>query len=523
MVSGPRRNDEVITLPDAYGDLTPQGFSVWVRLHLCSAEEMAAGRGKLAQVMGFSEGRCNAILRELKAKGYVALHPAALHGQPTRVELKRRGCFVGRDAFVRLSSKPATSTRTPANPSAPTMANVRLRAVLHRTAPAPAPGTSQRVKFITEKSVQIPRRTEPSAPQFPASDGKPATLRKINSAKPLEQCTAPDEISRKARDENDPDHCSNGRPERLETRENRQPGKISEPPNTGKLVVKDNGRMTFEWDSSTPDESDRGTEANPPSTLVSRIKDQKEKKKTKSSSTGRRTRPAPLDRRAPVDLERLEKIAAREKVEWNPEAEEREAILGIMELPGANVLRQRTRERYAEAFKAIYEGYRRPYDPGYRVVLQETKHAAEAAFLCLAKRITPQQLVAFWHEHCGDFRGMKFPPLSFLASAAIVDQAACALSVERGGKRKKRNGQTLDVDQLHGFADTKLLHPRLRPGLLKAGFNLSDWPDDHLLTVQQAAEALAGGLDTYVSPSMKGMVDWAVDNLFTREDGGNAE
>jgi hypothetical protein len=59
------------------------------------------------------------------------------------------------------------------------------------------------------------------------------------------------------------------------------------------------------------------------------------------------------------------------------------------------------------------------------------------------------------------------------------------------------------------------LHPELKTGLEKAGFDIRQWSDRHLLTVQIAAATIVNGNKfLFVEPKMKPMVTWVVENIY---------
>lgn len=95
------KSDKVVGLIDAYNALSQEAFAVWMRLHV-AAEDQLKHRGKVAQMIGYSEGRSNEILRELRFAGYVSCTPGERPGMPTTVILERRCKIPGKTQFVRL-------------------------------------------------------------------------------------------------------------------------------------------------------------------------------------------------------------------------------------------------------------------------------------------------------------------------------------------------------------------------------------------------------------------------------------
>jgi hypothetical protein len=141
---------------------------------------------------------------------------------------------------------------------------------------------------------------------------------------------------------------------------------------------------------------------------------------------------------------------------------------------------------------------------------QERKHAMLAATLCIHRRVTPSQLIGYWVEHVGDFTGMKFPALNFLAVVGNVDRVSVEVMVGPAKKPKsKRRGP-----EVHAYSGA--LDPGLRPGLIDAGLMESgEFSDRFLMTIQTTAQALSQGRRLFVSAKLKPLVRWAVEHLYS--------
>jgi len=90
---------QIYTVEAAYNDLTQEAFAVWVRLLVASETTLRQGRRALANVTGYSVSRFNAILRELKLKGYVKIKSSP--GLPTEVVIVSR-LLAASARFVRV-------------------------------------------------------------------------------------------------------------------------------------------------------------------------------------------------------------------------------------------------------------------------------------------------------------------------------------------------------------------------------------------------------------------------------------
>ena len=99
---------EPASIQDAYEELSQEAFAVWIRMMLMTDSDLV-GRQKIAKLLGYSEGRSNAILRELKLKSYIFIERPDMPGEETIVKIRRRavcqcsGCRVRR--IRRLASE----------------------------------------------------------------------------------------------------------------------------------------------------------------------------------------------------------------------------------------------------------------------------------------------------------------------------------------------------------------------------------------------------------------------------------
>lgn len=87
-------------IADGYAELTRSAFAVWVRLAVAEDEQLHAGRGELAKVLGYSRRQCNQLLRELELKGFIAPISDG-PWQRTTVVLLRRPMISRGDRFMR--------------------------------------------------------------------------------------------------------------------------------------------------------------------------------------------------------------------------------------------------------------------------------------------------------------------------------------------------------------------------------------------------------------------------------------
>ncbi|KKM90917.1 hypothetical protein LCGC14_1233700 [marine sediment metagenome] len=230
----------------------------------------------------------------------------------------------------------------------------------------------------------------------------------------------------------------------------------------------------------------------------------------------RRKREGPRPLPAGDSLEQdLEQDAGLPNASFTPGPKQLARMVEILSCQPRDPDRRRMVRRLGEEFRRIYTKYRRRFQPNYSCFPSQYKFAERAATLCVMHEVRPAKLIGYWAEHVGDFTEMKYPSLAFLSSPGNVDQVACMRApADGGGPVTARAGKASEVDAAHDFADTDKLDPRLRPGLVEAGFDLSGIDDRYLLTVQGAAQAIAGGFPLFVAGNMRPWADWAAEHLY---------
>jgi len=90
-----------VAIDTAYRELSHHAFSIWIRLMVATDDELRVGRRALAKFLGYGQHRSNAVLLELKHKGYVSwiVRP----GLPSEVVVMRRAKLPARSRFIRIS------------------------------------------------------------------------------------------------------------------------------------------------------------------------------------------------------------------------------------------------------------------------------------------------------------------------------------------------------------------------------------------------------------------------------------
>ena len=202
------------------------------------------------------------------------------------------------------------------------------------------------------------------------------------------------------------------------------------------------------------------------------------------------------------------------RVTFTPGEGRRESWVEILGRRKSDPARKRLVNLLGKEFMRVYIRYRKTVQPRWQSVGEDLKPASAAARLCLIKSVTPRQLIEYWHEHVGDFTGMKFPSLGFLAAPGNIDCVSAVVALG-GSVKAKPKGKKTNKPPIHAFSDPNDLDSRLRDGLGNAGFDTRTFSDRQLLTIQSTARARAQGIDVFVSSTMRPLVDWAQENLYT--------
>jgi len=92
-----------ISLPDAWEQLAPTEFSLWVRLCAEPPEALSEGRRALALRLGYSYRQFNALIRQLTRNAFVSVTESDRPGNVTAILIERRAMVTGRTSFARLS------------------------------------------------------------------------------------------------------------------------------------------------------------------------------------------------------------------------------------------------------------------------------------------------------------------------------------------------------------------------------------------------------------------------------------
>lgn len=446
-----------ITIDRAYRELTPASFALWLRMMVISQLELNKGRAHLSRLLGESDRTLDRRLRELRTKGYIAIESPTKPGRPSKLRLKRRAVISGADHFIKLS-RMVTQRNGYEFPDEDPIVGAR----------------ADRKSKTPDWLAAIEPRDRPSKTPAWLAAIEPRGESMTDEKKPT--------ISRAAN--STPDLARESWEERRARWASKAKQKIPEIQRQLKLPVAKTVSAGTSYLSSEQKDSSSSSD------------DSKNERAPKRSAEERITRSRQVFTGKTALRIRGELLApARSKNERS----DRRILLAQL---GA-------------AFLRVYRARRLEVEPDYQVGVREREYADQAASNLILKQVTPDAAIDYWLERIGDFTSMRFPSIRFLASDANLDEVR--VSMLGGGtastKRKRRTSEVRRIDESHAFADPSRLHPKLRSVLIEAGFDLSEWPDRHLLSVQLNARALAAGKAIFMPGRLRKMAE-AVQHLF---------
>lgn len=470
---------EPATIIEAYNELTQEGFAVWMRLLVATDAQLKQGRRAISQLVGYSEGRCNVILRELKHKGYIALMRADRPGLPTSIKILRKALISGPARVIRLGRD--APIQKPDKNFAP---EPELRSVL-------AVFSQFSENTLSEKSLCDSRNPAGDNPFLSAHHSKKHHNLFSQSSK------------------NTP-KAGTGTAHEIAGEKKRKKMKFLGL--SGEYVTKNAP------DPETTSQAENRVGLYKPSYKEIKKKEQERRKKVenrhKASSKSRVAKgKGKLDRRG------------KPLVRFNLTDEERAAVIADLDRPPQSPRRRNLIAKLETEACRIYTRYRREFNQTYSVTDGERKYMRAFGELCIRKGVTPKQVISYWRVHIKTFanQGLEIVPPHFISSPANIDTAAIAVMVAtKGGKRKWKGPESFKSERTpitDSFSDVSKLHPKLRKGLESAGFDISDYTDRHLMSVQSPAITIAKGRgnDVYMSKRLRAMAEWAAEHIYKPE------
>jgi hypothetical protein len=534
------------TIEQAYLDLSSEGFAVWIRMMVAKPSELSAGRGAVAKLLNYSEGRSNAILRELKFKQYIDLVAGPKPGLPTVVKLTKRCKLVGRSNFLRLSriigaqtfqSEPpeephwlddlCSGLPLPVDCNEPMRGNgsTRKEEFFH-IASGKRSGATVNAQALTERKQSMGGKkahktsdetelddfyagltSDVGSGTFEQPSKKIARTDKVSTGKHREARAATKMLARVVKTAPEP--------------ENEEPGDVLQ-------VTAPRSKPAHECvRGGSIDRSRKGLD-------LSKIPSREERRAKRSLE--RASLPEHPDVGLPIDWTRFD-LNSKPLISFEVDDTERELMINIVngdpKRMTANQRRSRRQlvEKLRGEFIRMYERYRRAAlrangakSTLYSVLPEEQKYAERAAIACINRGVTPTQVFQYWNDNIGNFADSKMPvpPITFLSQPANIDTVAISMMSKskhsalppRSGKSKHKESSS------HPLSDTSLLHPALRRTLMEKGFDMSQINDKYLVTVQAYALDVAHGGEElrFIPAAMRSMVGHAAKTIYKDVD-----
>jgi len=98
-----KRSWQGVDLLDAYDQMSPPAFAIWIRLMFCTDKELESGLKTLSKKFKYSRGRLRSLLNELRMCGFVKLYERLEHDRsPIHIEIKKRAILDKNNRFIRL-------------------------------------------------------------------------------------------------------------------------------------------------------------------------------------------------------------------------------------------------------------------------------------------------------------------------------------------------------------------------------------------------------------------------------------
>lgn len=462
------------TIIEAYNELSQEAFAIWMRLLVATDTQLRQGRKSISSLVGYSEGRSNAILRELKLKGYIRFVRGDLPGIPTQIEIVRKALISGPAKVIRLGKDAKTQSSREKSDENPSMSSLLVR-LLASSEITPDVNMLAGVAMPPEQLgiFQFQERENPPREvshflenHSKTGDGIPAKKkRKKQKFMGLEGGYAPNQ---KQTPKNDSAQ-RNGPP------------------------ILDLSRMRV---SSLKEKSKRSKQN------AKRKRDREKRPKQKS-----------------IELTNLDR-RGKPAFKFECSDSERKSLIATLDRAPSSPLRRALIEKIETQTARLYTRYRRQFNSLFELHDDERKYMRKFGELCIRKCVTVSQALTYWNEHIHYFanRGMKVPTPSFLSSPANIDTVAVTLMVVTGGGKKKYKPGYFreEVTPVHSYDDTSKLHRGLRKGLESAGFETSQYSDRALMSYQSAAMQIAEGYDLFIPKNMRPMVEWAAVNIFSK-------
>ena len=464
-----REEEAPVPLADAFAELKPNAFSVWMRLHVEDRETLMLGRQATARALGYTVRAFNMILFDLDAAGYISFSPGPRN--TTQIRIRRR-CKLPMKGFVRVGRVLPSRSGNSAVPLLGTTVPLLGTTV-------PCLGTSVPLLGTTVPCLGI------------------------NSRSDLE-------ISKKMGRRN----LQNSR------------GLLKLGNGTGFNSSKPKERTSIEMVSQKSSNSSKKAAGRNPSSLIEhRKKDLALRRAVRSTARLARAkrREAQGLEEGQVNWDRLPEFirgASPRSRRWKLYART------ISEMDHRSKQYRKIRDLVREDLEAIYVEYRAQLSSVVAIRDSDRKKLAELGCRLLVAEITPRELLEYWHTEVGKFTSLKCPTIAFLCGTNAVD-AIVAMKLGGGGgetaSELARKGpsakRTARPRRGNSYETTDGLDRGLRGALEEEGFPTRAYSDTYLLSVQHNALMIVAERDIFLAPGpFREMVLWAAEHYFEGDE-----
>lgn len=536
----------------AFDELTPKAFAVWVRLMLLDDEQLKMGRRRVTEIIGYSERQGNVILSELRDKGYIKIIKGPYPSFPSAIELSRKAMLASRSHFIKLANMLCSHMQA-ADIKSHTMLSQSVWGVAQYM---PTHATTSRQYTNNDEKHSKNQNEERKQPTFSSTFSTQQVHKKSTKMKVVDELEIELSLQQKlshvgpAQQENSENqnsddaisikctgisaHRLNSTPGLASTSDLTKYRKKCTQPTVGtveKVSAHSDEKKVAAYYSlvsstSSKESQEKVTTETAKGDIENAVSKSKKQvdinkalrlwKQGKEQSRKNRLKAGEQRPKVPhvyLDWDKVD-MRGNPAISFTLNDTDRAKMVAILELPAHDLRRIRLSNKLGAEFMRIYCAYRRQIEIKYITSPRERKYANTAGELCIYKRMVPHNYIEFWHYRIGEFTGMKYPSLNFLASAANADTAACSMIGMKASARVQPPKKEQRPKHGNSYSDTSTLDPRLRSGLEKAGFDVSDYDDRYLKNIQVDAMDIASGFKLNVSGKLKPLVDWAVRHLY---------
>lgn len=516
MLKPPKVQAEPKNISEAYTEISRQAFASWIMLAQAEPENYSS-REKIEKLLNYTQSSAQLIMRELTACRYVGKYRTSAKTRATGYVLLKKPMIAGPRGFVVLNNvlfpQPTLPLAKNINTTLPCKPVSELGKPKFSVYPTSKVATSNAT--IVDFGVHKPKFKK--MPNGILSDSGNRHGDVGDSV--LEERKTPTRTKKRQMEFHNKESIQN---------HNTTPTKRQPPNNDDTQRKSGKSQKTSKKKLACKENLD-------PSIVLfnnlnldlfkKKIRDKKEKERkerinkrnlnAKRLDSGNGTRQKVVQ----PDWSKLEQdLRGNPCITFSPSKKQRTQYISILDRSNRSIEKKELLRKLGSEFGRIYSRYRRQLQkqagrkPVFAMRDNLAKYAQKAAELCIRKKLTPRQLLMYWHTHIKDFSdsNMLIPPLVFLSSPANVDTVACSdlKQLEPEMKIKKLSPGA------NSFSDMELYDVRVRQTLQKSGYNVRQYSDMDLMSMQFSARAIAQGVDIFIDDEQRPMAECLAKKLY---------